>query len=75
MKVVGYMRVNSIEQLGGTQVAEKEKSMVEKILDTERAGYAYFYPSDGGNRQEFLFPPHRRIWRISLAVIFMMQRR
>lgn len=53
MKVVGYMRVNSIEQLGGTQVAEKEKSMVEKILDTERAGYAYFYPSDGGNRQEF----------------------
>ena len=53
MKVVGYMRVNSIEQLGGTQVAEKERSMVEKILDTERAGYAYFYPSDGGNRQEF----------------------
>lgn len=53
MKVVGYMRVNSIEQLGGTQVAEKEKGMVEKILDTERAGYAYFYPSDGGNRQEF----------------------
>ena len=49
MKVVGYMRVNSIEQLGGTQVAEKEKSMVEKILDTERAGYAYFYPSDGGS--------------------------
>lgn len=47
------MRVNSIEQLGGTQVAEKEKSMVEKILDTERVGYAYFYPSDGGNRQEF----------------------
>ena len=47
MKVVGYMRVNSIEQLGGTQVAEKERSMVEKILDTERAGYAYFYPSDG----------------------------
>jgi len=34
-------------------MAEKEKSMVEKILDTERAGYAYFYPSDGGGRQEF----------------------
>ena len=34
-------------------MAEKEKSMVEKILDTERAGYAYFYPSDGENRQEF----------------------
>lgn len=34
-------------------MAEKEKSMVEKILDTERAGYAYFYPIDGGNRQEF----------------------
>ena len=34
-------------------MAEKEKSMVEKILDTERAGYAYFYPSDGGNWQEF----------------------
>lgn len=48
-----YMRVNSVEQLGGKQVAEKEKSMVEKILDSERVGYAYFYPSDGGNRQEF----------------------
>ena len=35
------------------KMTEKEKSMVEKILDTERAGYAYFYPSDGGNRQEF----------------------
>lgn len=34
-------------------MAEKEKSMVEKILDTERAGYAYFFPSDGGSRQEF----------------------
>ena len=34
-------------------MAEKEKSMVEKILDTERAGYAYFYPRGGGNRQEF----------------------
>jgi hypothetical protein len=34
-------------------MAEKEKSMIEKILDTERAGYAYFYPSDGGKRQEF----------------------
>ena len=75
MKVVGYMRVNSIEQLGGTQVAEKERSMVEKILDTERAGYAYFYPSDGGNRQEFFISTTPEIWRISLAVIFMMQRR
>ena len=34
-------------------MAEKEKGMVEKILDTERAGYDYFYPSDGGNWQEF----------------------
>lgn len=34
-------------------MAEKEKSMVERILDTERAGYAYFYPSDGGSRQDF----------------------
>lgn len=56
-------------------MAEKEKSMVEKILDTERAGYAYFYPRGGGNRQEFLFPRHQRIWQISLAVIFMMLRR
>lgn len=53
MKVRIYMRVNSIEQLGGKLMAEKEKSMVEKILDSERVGYAYFYPSDGGNRQEF----------------------
>ena len=44
-------------------MAEKEKSMVEKILDTERAGYAYFYPQ------------HQKIWQIFLAVIFMMLRR
>lgn len=53
MKVRIYMRVNSIEQLGGKLMADKEKSMVEKILDSERVGYAYFYPSDDGNRQEF----------------------
>lgn len=35
------------------KMTEKEKSMVEKILDTERAGYAHFYPSDRGSRQEF----------------------
>ena len=75
MKVVGYMRVNSIEQLGGTQVAEKERSMVEKILDTERAGYAYFYPVTEETDRSSLFPQHRKIWRIFSAVIFMMQRR
>ena len=31
----------------------KEKSMMEKIQDSGRVGYAYFYPSDGGNRQKF----------------------
>ena len=31
----------------------KEKSMMEKIQDSGRVGYAYFYPSDGGKRQEF----------------------
>ncbi len=56
-------------------MAEKEKSMVEKILDTERARYAYFYPSDGENYRSFLFPLHQGIWQISLAVIFMIQRK
>ena len=31
----------------------KMKSMMEKIQDSGRVGYAYFYPSDGGQRQEF----------------------
>ena len=48
-----YMRVNSVEQLEGIKVMKKEKSMIERILDSERVGYAYFYPSDGGKRQEF----------------------
>ena len=48
-----YMRVNSVEQLEGIKVMKKEKSMIERILDGERVGYAYFYPSDGGKRQEF----------------------
>lgn len=28
---------------------------VEKAMDGYRVGYAYLYPSDGGNRQEFVF--------------------
>mgnify|MGYP006879543679 CR=1 FL=1 len=31
-----YIKVNSVEQLRGNQVAEKEKSMVEKILDNKQ---------------------------------------
>ena len=56
-------------------MAEKEKSMVEKILDTERAGYAYFYPSDGGNRQEFFISTTPENMANFLAAIFMMPRR
>ena len=48
-----YMRVNSVEQLEGIKAMKKEKSMIERIQDSERVGYAYFYPSDGGKRQEF----------------------
>ena len=48
-----YMRVNSVEQLEGIEAMKKEKSMIERIQDSERVGYAYFYPSDGGKRQEF----------------------
>ena len=48
-----YMRVNSVEQLEGIKIAKKEKSMMERIQDSERVGYAYFYPSNGGERQEF----------------------
>ena len=48
-----YMRVNSVEQLEGIKEMKKEKSMIERIQDSERVGYAFFYPSDGGNRQEF----------------------
>ena len=32
---------------------KKAKSMMERIQDSERVGYAYFYPRDGGKRQEF----------------------
>lgn len=28
--------------------------MMHKIFESERMGYAYFYPRDGGYRQEFL---------------------
>lgn len=31
----------------------KVKNMMEKIQDSGRVGYAYFYPNDGGERQEF----------------------
>ena len=48
-----YMRVNSVEQLEGIKKVKEEKSMMERIQDSERVGYAYFYPRDGGKRQEF----------------------
>lgn len=32
---------------------EKEQNMMDKIFDSERIGYAYLYPSDGGERQEY----------------------
>lgn len=33
---------------------QKTIDMMEKIMDTERMGYAYVYPSDGGARKEYL---------------------
>lgn len=33
---------------------QKLSEMVEKIMDTERMGYAYLYPLDGGERKEYL---------------------
>lgn len=48
-----YMRVNSVEQLEGIKKVKEEKSMMERIQDSGRVGYAYFYPNDGGKRQEF----------------------
>ena len=32
---------------------EKTRDMMEKILESDRIGYAYFYPLAGGDRQEF----------------------
>lgn len=33
---------------------KKTIDMMEKIMDTERMGYAYVYPSDGSAREEYL---------------------
>lgn len=33
---------------------QKTIDTMEKIMDTERIGYAYVYPSDGGAREEYL---------------------
>ncbi|MBS5388848.1 MAG: hypothetical protein KHY31_15920 [Clostridiales bacterium] len=33
---------------------QKEKQMVEQIMDTEAIGYAYLYPTGGGQRKEYL---------------------
>lgn len=33
---------------------QKTIDMMGKIMDTERMGYAYVYPSDGGEREEYL---------------------
>ncbi len=34
----------------GTEIEQ----MMAKIMDTENMGYAYFYPSDGSSRKEYL---------------------
>ena len=33
---------------------QKEKQMVERIMDTEAIGYAYLYSAAGGERKEYL---------------------
>ena len=33
---------------------QKEKQMVERIMDTEAIGYTYLYPAAGGERKEYL---------------------
>lgn len=52
MKAVIYARMGRAEQSGNEQKAEKEIEMLEKIFDSERVGYAYLYPRDGGARQD-----------------------
>lgn len=32
----------------------KEKQMVERIMDTDTMGYAYVYPGEAGNREEYM---------------------
>ena len=40
-------------QNGGKQKMKKEdREMIEKIMATEKVGYAYVYPMDGGARKE-----------------------
>lgn len=33
---------------------QKTSDMVQRIMDTERMGYAYLYPLEGGERKEYL---------------------
>lgn len=33
---------------------KEDTEMIEKIMDSQKVGYAYFYPSNGGNREEFM---------------------
>lgn len=34
---------------------KKEMEQVEKVMDGFHVGYAYLYPNDGGQRQEYVF--------------------
>ena len=36
-------------------MTREEIESVEKVMDGFRNGYAYLYPADGGNRQEYVF--------------------
>ena len=56
-------------------MAEKEKGMVEKYWIRKGLDMLIFIQVTEETDRSFLFPLHLKIWRISLAVIFMMPRR
>ncbi|MBR1851993.1 MAG: hypothetical protein IJ794_02275, partial [Lachnospiraceae bacterium] len=37
-----------ISKTGGQKMDEKTRDMMDKILESDRIGYAYFYPLAGG---------------------------
>ena len=51
---------------------QKEKQMVERIMDTEAIGYAYLYPAAGGQRKEYLISTTPKILQILSAAISWM---
>lgn len=54
---------------------KEDTEMMLRIFETERAGYAYLYPSDGGEQKRTISRPRQKISQIISAATCLKPKR